>query len=112
MHASLFAIGDCFGVEGAEAHAKSARDALADILTGLASLTGERAGILCRAARAAAYLLTFTAQPREGGEQDLSQALLEKMRNHPDEVTAKLSRWALDFRFGPDNTIRPLLEAP
>jgi len=112
MHASLFAIGDCFGVEGAEKRAKSARDALEDILTELASLTGERARILRRATRAAAYLLTFTAQRREGGEKDLSQILLERMRNDPDEVTAKLSRWALDFRFGPDDTIRPLLEAP
>src|SRR5215472_9569212 len=110
MHASLFAIGDCFGVEGAEKRAKSARDALEDILTELASLTGERARILRRATRAAAYLLTFTAQRREGGEKDLSQILLERMRNDPDEVTAKLSRWALDFRFGPNDTIRPLLE--
>lgn len=113
MHASLFAIGDCFGVEGAEGFAKSARDSLADILTELASLDGERAKILRRATRAAAYLLTFTAQPRQGNEQDLSEALLERMTRHPDEVTAKLSTWALSFRFGPDGTtIRSLLEAP
>jgi hypothetical protein len=113
MHASLFAIGDCFGVEGAEDFAKSARDSLADILTELASLDGERAKILRRATRAAAYLLTFTAQPRKGNEQDLSEALLERMTRHPDEVTARLSKWALSFRFGPDGTtIRSLLEAP
>ena len=112
MHASLFAIGDCFGVEGAEARAKSARYALRGILTDLANLDGDRARILRRATRAAAYLLTFTAQPRESGEKDLSEELLERLARHPDEVTAQLSQWALDFRFAPDGRIRPLLEAP
>src|SRR5580700_4347492 len=112
MHASLFAIGDCFGVEGAEDRAKSARDALRGILTDLANLDGDRARILRRATRAAAYLLTFTAQPRRGQDKDLSEILLERLAGHPDEVTAQLSRWALDFRFAPDGTIRPLLDAP
>jgi hypothetical protein len=112
MHASLFAIGDCFGVEGAEERAKSSRDALRGILTDLANLDGNRAKILRRATRAAAYLLTFTAQPRKGQDKDLSEILLERLAGHPDEVTAQLSRWALDFRFAPDGTIRPLLEAP
>jgi hypothetical protein len=109
MHASLFAIGDCFGVE---ARAKSARYALRGILADLANLDGDRARILRRATRAAAYLLTFTAQPRENGERDLSEELLERLARHPDEVTAQLSQWALDFRFAPDGRIRPLLEAP
>jgi hypothetical protein len=112
MHAALFAIGDCFGVEGAEERAKSARDALRGILTDLANLDGNRARILRRATRAAAYLLAFTAQPRKGQDKDLSEILLERLAGHPDEVTAQLSRWALDFRFAPDGTIRPLLEAP
>jgi hypothetical protein len=86
--------------------------ALRGILTDLANLDGDRARILCRATRAAAYLLTFTAQPRRGQDKDLSEILLERLAGHPDEVTAQLSRWALDFRFAPDGTIRPLLDAP
>jgi hypothetical protein len=112
MHASLFAIGDCFGVEGAEERAKSARHALRGILTDLANIDGDRARILRRATRAAAYLLTFTAQPRTGQDKDLSEVLLERLAGHPDEATAQLSQWALDFRFAPDGTIRPLLDAP
>jgi len=112
MHASLFAIGDCFGVEGAGERAKSSRDTLRGVLTDLAGLDGDRARYLRRATRAAAYLLTFTAQPSEDGAKDLSEELLEKLAGHPDEVTAQLSRWALRFRFAPNGTIRPLLAAP
>ena len=36
MHASLFAVGDCFGAAGAEERAKNARDSLRRILTGIA----------------------------------------------------------------------------
>jgi hypothetical protein len=111
MHASLFAVGDCFGAVGAEEFARSARETLRPVLTGLAGLEGNRALILRRAARASAYLLTVTAQPRNGGEKDLSEVLLGQLRSHPDEVTARLSRWALSFRFAPDGTIRPLLDA-
>jgi hypothetical protein len=111
MHASLFAVGDCFGVAGAEERAASARERLRDVLTELAGAEGARALILRRAVRAAAYVLIFTAQPRDGGEKDLSQVLLEQLSHHPDEVTARLSRWALRFRFGPGGEIRPLLAA-
>ena len=111
MHASLFAVGDCFGVAGAEERAKSARERLRPVLTGLAEAEGDRAKFLRRPARAAAYLLTVTAQPG-GDKKDLSQELLEKLSHHPDPVTAKLSKWALSFRFAPDGTIRPLLDAP
>jgi len=82
------------------------------LVTALIEATGDRAMIMRRAARAAAYLLTVTAQPQESGKPDLSQELLEKLRDHPDEVTARLSRWALSFRFGPDGSVRPLLDAP
>jgi hypothetical protein len=111
MHASLFAVGDCFGAVGAEEFARSARETLRPVLTGLAGLQGDRAMILRRATRAAAYLLTVTAQSRDGGSKDLSEVLLEQLGDHPDEVTARLSRWALSFRFAPDGTIRPLLDA-
>jgi hypothetical protein len=111
VHASLFAVGDCFGVAGVEDRARSARERLRGILTDLAEATGERARIMRRAARAAAYLLTVTAQDREGTQPDLSEVLLDKLKGHPDEVTARLSRWALSFRFAPDGTVRPLLDA-
>jgi hypothetical protein len=110
MHTSLFAVADCFGVAGAEDRASSARERLRPILEDLAGMTKmPRARNLRRAARAAAYLLTVTAQSRVGDKKDLSQELLEKLSCHPDPVTAKLSRWALSFRFAPDGTIRPFL---
>ena len=111
MHASLFAVGDCFGTEGAEARAKDVRESLRSVLTALASMKGARAKILARPARAAAYLLTVTAQPRVGARKDLSQELLQKLSAHPDPVTSKLSKWVLSFRFAPDGAIRPLLAA-
>jgi hypothetical protein len=111
MHSSLFAVGDCFGAPGCGERARSARATLTPILTRLADPGDDRALMLRRPARAAAYLLTVTAQPAQGGEPDLSQVLLEKLRRHPDPVTAELSRWALSFRFAPDGTVRPLLAA-
>lgn len=111
LHSALFALGDCFGVVGAEALARSARERLRPVLTELASMEGERARILRRAGRAAAYLLIFTAQPAKETEKDLSQVLLEQLSKHPDEVTAGLSRWALGFRFRPDGGICPLIDA-
>jgi hypothetical protein len=111
MHASLFAVGDCFGTEGAEERAKDVRESLRSVLTALASMKGARAKILGRPARAAAYLLTVTAQPGTGGRKDLSQELLQKLGTHPDPVARKLSNWVLSFRFAPDGAIRPLLAA-
>ena len=111
MHTSLFAVGDCFGVAGAEEHAGNARERLRPILTDVANAEGRRARVLERPARAAAYLLTATAQPASGGAKDLSQELLEKLSHYPDPATARLSRWALSFRFADDGTIRPFLAA-
>jgi hypothetical protein len=109
LHASLFAVGDCFGVTGAEARAAEAREKLRHVLTDLASMEGDRANRLRRPARAAAYLLTVTAQPRVGDREDLSQELLGRLSQHKDTVTSKLSQWALSFRFAPDGSIRPFL---
>ena len=112
LQASLFAVGDCFGVPGAEDRARSARLRLRPILEELADMTQpHRARRVRRPARAIAYLLTMTAQPSRGAKEDLSKELLQKLCHHPDPVTAKLSRWALGFRFAPDGTIRPLLAA-
>jgi hypothetical protein len=110
LHTSLFAVGDCFGVPGAEAQARFARDALREVLTELAKADMPRALILRRPARAAAYLLTVTAQPCEDGK-DLSRELLEKLRDHPDPVTSRFSKWALGFRFTADGGVKPLLAA-
>ena len=63
MHACLYAVGDCFGIPGAEAWAGTTRDELREVLEVLAKAQDPRARILRRAARAAAYLLTVTAQP-------------------------------------------------
>src|ERR1022692_4811845 len=111
LHSSLFALGDCFGVAGAEDHAKRVRDRLRPVLTELASMEGDRAKILRQATRAAAYLLLVTAQPAKGTEKDLSQVLLEQLSKHSDEVTAGLSNWALGFRFRPDGGVCPLIDA-
>jgi hypothetical protein len=108
VHMSLFAVGDCFGVPGAEEPAKRIRNNLSPILTEIA---GTDALMLRRTARAAAYMLIVTAQPRENGEEDLSEVLLKKLSAHSDRVTQKLSSWALSFRFAPDGSIRPLLDA-
>ena len=112
MHASLFAVGDCFGVAGAEERARSARERLQPILEHFAGMRElPRALMLRRAARAATYLLTVTAQPRINGRKDLSEELLEKLASHPDPITRKLSRWALSFRWDDDNNgaIRPFI---
>jgi hypothetical protein len=111
MHASLFAVGDCFGVTGAEEQAMKAREKLRHILIDVATAQGERAKMLRRPARAVAYLLTATAQPTDPGSKDLSQDLLEKMSRYPDPSTARLSRWALSFRFAHEGKIRPFLAA-
>jgi hypothetical protein len=112
LHASLFAVGDCFGVTGAEDNARSARERLRPILESFANIADSpaaQAQILRQPARAVAYLLTVTAQPRYGSKMDLSQELLEKLAHHSDPVTARLSKWALTFRFAPDGTTRTFL---
>jgi len=111
MHASLFAVGDCFGVTGAEEQARKAREKLRHILIDVATAEGDRAKMLRRPARAIAYLLTATAQRAAPGSKDLSQELLEKMSHYPDPSTARLSRWALSFRFTPEGEVRPFLAA-
>jgi hypothetical protein len=111
MQCALFAVGDCFGAPGCDERARSARATLAPVLTRLAEEQGDRATILRRPARAAAYLLTMTAQPEHGGKPDLSRTLLEKLSQHPDPTTARLSNWVLSFRWADDGSVRPLLAA-
>jgi len=113
MQASLFAVGDCFGVAGAEDRARQIRAKIGHMLRYLAEMDPSRGAVVREAARAAAYALVMTAQPSKPGDPpDLSKVLLEKLSKHPDRVTAELSNWALGFRFAHDGAIRPLLEAP
>jgi hypothetical protein len=111
MHASLFAVGDCFGSAETEKRGKNARELLRPVLTGLAEAEGGRAEMMTRPARAVAYLLAMTAQPEADGRKDMSAELLEKLASHPDQVTRRLSQWVLSFRFAPDGAIRPLVRA-
>ena len=108
MHASLFAVGDCFGGAGVEERARRARDSLRSVLIKLADSAQRSAEMLRRAARAAAYLLAVTAQP---GRNDLSQELLQRLAGYPDRVTSDFSNWVLSFRFTADGKIRPLIAA-
>lgn len=111
-HAALFAVGDCFGVEGAEREARAARENLRPLLTDLVRNDLTREPSRWPIARAIAYLLTFTAAPRtRRDEPDLSEELLEALKDHPDKRTQQFCRWALGFRFGPDGDVRPLLRA-
>lgn len=111
MHASLFAVADCFGAATGGDRGRDARELLRPALTGLAEAEGDHAAMLRRPARAAAYLLALTAQPRVNGQRDLSEELLEKLSAHPDPVTRRLSSWVLSFRFADDGAVRPILAA-
>ena len=108
MHALLFAVGDCFGSADADDRAEEARNLLRPILTTLADATGDRARLLRQVARAAAYLLTVTAQH---GRNDLSQQLLQRLAGYPDRVTSDFSNWVLNFRFSGDGKVQPLIAA-
>ncbi|MEV0183035.1 hypothetical protein AB0I54_27620 [Streptomyces sp. NPDC050625] len=110
LHAALFSVGDCFGARGTEATARAVRERLRPLLDGLVT---EKDRLAARetwpVARAAAYLLTVTAQ---NGPSDLAEGLLEELERHDDPVTAALSTWAGRFRFDRgSHRVRPLLAA-
>ena len=111
MHASLFAVADCFGAATGGERGRDARELLRPVLTGLANAKGDHAAMLRRPTRAAAYLLALTAQPRVNGRPDLSEELLATLASHPDPVTRRMSTWVLSFRFADDGRVRPLLAA-
>lgn len=112
LHAVLFAIGDCYGVKGAEAEAREIRERLRSILSDLVTKRQTTDKPRYPLARAIAYLLTFTAQPRRpDGELDFSEMLLQDLREHPDPVTQNFTRWALQFRFSPGGRTKSLLPA-
>jgi len=112
VHASLLAVADCFGTAGVGGdRGRDVRELLRRPLTELADAQGDDALIMRRPARAAAYLLALTAQPRVNGKLDLSEELLEKLATHPDPVTRRLSAWVLSFRFAEDGAVRPVRAA-
>jgi hypothetical protein len=98
-HAALFALGDCFGVLEAEQAANRVRDRIDHSMHGLVSAcTDPRA---FRIPRAATYLLAVTARPQD-------RSTLDSLDSHPDPVTQRVARWALDVRFDEDGNVRPI----
>ncbi|MFG1708149.1 hypothetical protein ACFLIM_33565 [Nonomuraea sp. M3C6] len=113
LHAGLCAVADCFGATGSEVQANNIRRSLDKTLRAIVYNSPHRSEpAFYPVFRATAYVLLVTAQPRVNGEHDMSQELLEHLTDHPDEVTSRLSTWALAFRFADDGTIRPLHQAP
>jgi hypothetical protein len=112
LHEALFTVAELFGVNGIEREdavhrSGEVRDKLgkilADLIVGGHTVQPDHRLI----ARAAAYLLTFTAQP---GENDLSRRLLVQLRDHhTDDVTKRFCTWAMDFRWGAKYEVQPLL---
>ncbi|MFJ5543794.1 hypothetical protein [Micromonospora chalcea] len=90
MHAALFAIGDCFGADGADVQAARVRAALDRDLADLFQKS-RRDPSLYRVGRAAAYLIAVTTRRSD----DSSRSMLEGMVDHPDPVTGQLASWAL-----------------
>ena len=112
MHAALFAVGDCFGATGvAEEDVRRIRERIRDVLIGLVNGQLVNRDDLFSVSRAISYLLTFMALPRKGKEIDLAEELLTKLREHPDETTRELSKWALENRIGQNGAVRPLIHA-
>ena len=111
MNAALFAVGDCFGVTGLkENDVKRVRESIRDVLVGIVDTGLTTETLLFPVSRAAAYLLTFTMMPRSNNYVDLSQKLLESLREHPDEITRHLGEWAIENRVDEHGAIRPLVE--
>jgi hypothetical protein len=118
MHAALFAVGDCFGAEGASDGARwirqkldAPREAAPDVYQAEASDTGsEKRGLLeelvassdtdtkVPMARAAAYLVTFTGTPadeKSPGDKS-SDSLLKALAGHRDDTTQKMAKLGME----------------
>jgi hypothetical protein len=99
MHTTLFAIGDCFGaVNVDQREVRNVRDSIQDTLYGLVDSKLTYNEVLYPVARAASYVLAFTAQSRGSQKKDIGEELLDKLREHPDDTTRSLSKWALKYR--------------
>jgi hypothetical protein len=111
VHAALFAIGDCFGALGARQEAQTVRATIDETLPALVKecedpdpkWRGEEK--LFPVARAAAYMLTVTAQPED---RDWLTSLID----YPDPVVGETARWALAKRFNDAGTLQPLFLDP
>jgi hypothetical protein len=111
LQTAIFTLGDIFGVTGVEdqntvERAGGLRKKIGPSLRELVEGNLIRDPRFHTVARAAAYLLTFTAMP---GPADLSRELLTTMSDHPDAMTKRFSQWALGFRWAADYSVRPLL---
>jgi hypothetical protein len=112
MHAALFAVGDCFGgTDVEEEDMRRMREDIGDVLTGLVGGQLINEASFFPVSRATAYVLTFLLLPRKSDEPDLAESLLGRLGDHPDEITQKLSRWALKNRLGKNGTVRQLINA-
>jgi hypothetical protein len=112
MHAALFAVGDCYGATGvAGEEIRRVRESIRDVLTGIVDCDLTETTELFSVSRAIAYALTFMILPRKNNEVDLAEELLRKLRNHPDDVTRDLSKWALENRIDEDGQVLPLVQA-
>jgi hypothetical protein len=113
MHSALFAIGDSYGATGAtEEDVRDIRESIREVLVQLIDGHRTTQEALFPVSRATAYLLTFLILPRTSGNgEDLAERLLGDLRNHPDETTRELSRWALENRINENGTVRPLVKA-
>jgi hypothetical protein len=113
MHTTLFAIGDCFGAVNVDQQdVYEVRENIREALCELVDNKRTNNNKLYPVARAVAYVLAFTAQPRGTGAKDMSEVLLLKLLEHPDATTRSLSKWARENRI--DQTtgeILPLVHA-
>ena len=105
VHTALFAIGDCFGVAEAKDQATALRTEFDQDEALLSLLTESKKKVeLYPVSRAAAYLVTVTAQDQDGSSQRL---LREMGSNHRDSTTKRLCEWALK-RFDETGNVRPI----
>jgi hypothetical protein len=113
MHTTLFAIGDCFGaVNVGQQDVYEVRENIREALCDLVDNKRTNNNKLYPVARAVAYVLAFTAQPRRGQDKDMSEVLLRKLLDHPDATTRTLSKWALEHRIDQrTGDILPLVHA-
>jgi hypothetical protein len=112
MHAALFAIGDCYGATSVET--EDARRVLLEIREVLVGLVDENlttSESLFPVSRACAYLLTFVDLSNSDNGETTSINLLEALKQHPDETTRELSKWALSNRLSQGGSIQPIVRA-
>lgn len=105
LHATYFALGDSFGAPNAGDGALAVRDYLDPLIVEFVQASFQRTE-LHRAIRAAAYFVAATAHASAGP----SQAILEQLSTHPDDMTSRLAVWALNRLAGTDGFL-PLASA-